>query len=296
MLEILIKENNVLLIKSPIVICGDIHGQFDDLLKLFQISGGIDIVDSTLIFKGQKYLFMGDYVDRGYYSLNTFLLLCCLKLQNPDKIFLLRGNHECRRVSYTYGFYNEIMLKYGHSSLWIMCNDVFDLLPMAALIDNDIFCVHGGLSPDIPLIECISMYNRKVEVPETGPFADLCWSDPDEVKRFKSNGRGAGYLFGKPQVVKFNRLNRLRAICRSHQLAMKGYEKYFGNITSEPDVQLITVWSAPNYAYRSGNVASIMKLRFEDEEEPYSLHIFEQDENYVRPTPEETPVVSFYFA
>lgn len=296
--ELLLPENNLLILQSPIVICGDIHGQFDDLIKLFQISDGTTSADISSFEFGceQKYLFMGDYVDRGHYSLNTFLLLCCLKIKCPNKIFMLRGNHESRKVSYTYGFYNEIILNYGNPGVWNLCNDVFDLLPMGAVIDNDIFCVHGGLSPDLNLIGRISTHNRKAEIPEDGPFADLCWSDPDDVDEFIKSSRGSGYLFGEKQVEMFNRVNKLRFVCRSHQLAQKGFQKYYGKLNYEPDFKLITVWSAPNYAYRSGNLASVMKLRFPNQKDPCYLKIFDQDKNYHTPSQEETPISSFYFA
>lgn len=296
--ELLVRENNLLQLRSPIVICGDIHGQFDDLLKLFQISDGTRSGDGEefCFTCEQRYLFLGDYVDRGLYSLNTFLLLCCLKLKCPDKIFMLRGNHESRKVSYTYGFFNEIIVNYGHPGIWNICNDVFDLLPMAAMVDNDVFCVHGGLSPDLSLISSISTQTRKVDIPEEGPFTDLCWSDPDDVDEFVKSSRGSGYLFGENQVEMFNRVNGLRFICRSHQLAQKGYQKYYGKLSYEPDFKLITVWSAPNYSYRSGNLASVLKLRFPDQEDPYLLRIFDQDKNYHQPSQEETPITSFYFA
>ena len=266
-MELLFTECNVLLLQSPIVICGDIHGQLEDLLELFKTSGNKD---------KQKYLFMGDYVDRGHHSLDTFLYLVVLKLQSPDRFFLLRGNHESRQISQMYGFYNECLLNYGHSGIWNLCNQAFDLLPVAALIDKDVFAVHGGLSPDLPLIEMISLEKRRNELPQSGPLADLCWSDPEEVRRWTRNQRGAGYLFGRAEVQKFTHLNGLKLVTRSHQLVLEGYQWHFKDGQGKsPESPCITVWSAPNYAYRNNNDASIMMLRFTECGDEYELRVFQ---------------------
>jgi diadenosine tetraphosphatase ApaH/serine/threonine PP2A family protein phosphatase len=284
---VLLQECNVLTLSRPIVICGDIHGQLDDLLELFSKSGDKNT---------QTYLFMGDYVDRGYHSLNTFLYLVCLKLKRRNSVWMLRGNHESRQVSRQYGFYNECLLNYGHAGSWALCNDVFDMLPLAALIDLNVFCVHGGLSPDLPLIEMISKEKRQQELPGSGPMCDLCWSDPEDVRKWRLNQRGAGYLFGENEVKKFNSINNIRLVCRSHQLVQEGYKWYFGDKNknkSDPEGNLITVWSAPNYSYRSGNVASIMMYGFW-ETDKYQLVVFDPAENRI--VPNDIPVAGGYFA
>ena len=144
--------------------------------------------------------------------------------------------------------------------MWAKINEVFDLLPMAALIDNEVFSIHGGLSRDIALIESIASINRKQELPVEGPLCDLCWSDPDSgVTEWKQNQRGAGWVFGAPQVEQFEYNNGLKLITRSHQLAMEGYQYYF-------DKKLVTIWSAPNYMYRSGNKASVLNYSSENQE------------------------------
>jgi diadenosine tetraphosphatase ApaH/serine/threonine PP2A family protein phosphatase len=265
LMEVLNQENNVLLVSSPIFIVGDIHGQLDDLLELFRTTGSIT-ENGDLNFVPKNYLFLGDYVDRGYHGLNTFLYLAALKLEFPSQIWLPRGNHESRQVSSRYGLYNEIILNYGAAGLWMMVNDCFDLLPVGALVDQDVFCVHGGLSPQIPLIEKVSLLDRLVELPASGPLADLCWSDPENVTEWRENPRGAGYLFGPEQMTKFTRINRLQFVARSHQLCQEGFAIYFGDAPGKGThkYRLITIWSAPNYSYRSGNKATIMKFRFGD--------------------------------
>ncbi|KAK8789738.1 hypothetical protein WA171_001829 [Blastocystis sp. BT1] len=243
--EILIEENTVQPVHSPVNICGDIHGQYSDLLELFSTGG--DIPETS-------YIFMGDYVDRGYNSCATFQLLMSLKLCYPDRITLLRGNHECREITRIYGFYAEIIQKYDSTEPWVWCTDVFDYLGIAALVDNRVLCIHGGLSPDIATIDQIRTLNRLQEVPPTGCYSDLLWSDPDNVDGFQQSPRGAGYLFGEDPVNVFNEVNGLELICRAHQMVQQGFEYMFSK------KNLITVWSAPNYCYRCDNVASILQL------------------------------------
>ena len=277
-MEVFYLESNVLELSSPITICGDIHGQLYDLFELFERSG--DITDQT-------YLFMGDYVDRGYYSLETIFYLCALKLKHPTRFFLLRGNHECRTVNQMYGFYSECLMRHGHAGIWMMCNDMFDLMPMAAIIDNSVFSVHGGLSPRITTVDSVSLFDRNNELPPESPLCDLCWSDPEErVTKWKKNQRGAGYLFGKKQVDGFCHLNNIDFVTRSHQLAMEGFTWFF-------DRKLITVWSAPNYMYRSNNKASIMKYT-KDAGKDSELVIFDARPEDKRKVPDEIPPATYF--
>jgi hypothetical protein len=148
--EILIREDNAVSVQSPVTICGDIHGQYEDLLELFRIAN-YDILNAD----HQRFIFMGDYVDRGKYSLNTILLLAIIKVRHPDRIFLLRGNHESRRVTRQYGFYSEILVHYGHAGLHQKCMEVFDLMPIMAVTDSDVVSMHGRLSPRLFFVGCI---------------------------------------------------------------------------------------------------------------------------------------------
>uniref|UniRef100_A0A0E0QZ01 Serine/threonine-protein phosphatase n=3 Tax=Oryza TaxID=4527 RepID=A0A0E0QZ01_ORYRU len=212
--EILMEESNVQPVKSPVTICGDIHGQFHDLVELFRIGGKCP---------DTNYLFMGDYVDRGYYSVETVTLLVALKVRYPQRITILRGNHESRQITQVYGFYDECLRKYGSANVWKIFTDLFDYFPLTALVESEIFCLHGGLSPSIDNLDSVRSLDRVQEVPHEGPMCDLLWSDPDDRCGWGISPRGAGYTFGQEQKV-------------------------------------VTIFSAPNYCYRCGNMASILEV------------------------------------
>jgi len=155
-------------------VCGDIHGQFYDLIELFNIGG---------FLPNTNYLFMGDYVDRGYHSLEVISLLICLKLRYPERLHLLRGNHESRQITQVYGFYDECIKKYnGNEIIWKKFTELFDFFPIASVIDDQILCLHGGLSPNIESVVNINYIERVQEIPLEGSMCDIMWSDPDDRK------------------------------------------------------------------------------------------------------------------
>ena len=158
--DILSKEQNVQPVRCPVTVCGDIHGQFHDLQELFRIGGSPP---------DTNYLFMGDYVDRGYNSVETVSLLVALKVRYRDRVTILRGNHESRQITQVYGFYDECLRKYGNANVWKYFTDLFDYLPLTALIEKQIFCLHGGLSPSIDTLAHIMDQDRIQEVPHEGP-------------------------------------------------------------------------------------------------------------------------------
>jgi diadenosine tetraphosphatase ApaH/serine/threonine PP2A family protein phosphatase len=272
--ELLLEESNVQPVAAPVTICGDIHGQFYDLRELFRVGGDPPATN---------YIFMGDFVDRGYYSLETFTFLLCLKARFPDKITLLRGNHESRQITQVYGFYDECQQKYGNANAWKYCTQVFDLLTVAALINGRILCVHGGLSPDIRTLDQIRTINRNQEIPHEGDFCDLMWSDPEDIETWQVSPRGAGWLFGSRVTKEFVTINNLEVIARAHQLVHDGYKFMF-------DKQLVTVWSAPNYCYRCGNVAAILAL---DQDLKQDFKIFAAVPDDQRKVPQRQPTPYF---
>jgi len=272
--ELLLEESNVQPVAAPVTICGDIHGQFYDLRELFKVGGDPPQTN---------YIFMGDFVDRGYYSLETFTFLLCLKARWPEKITLLRGNHESRQITQVYGFYDECQQKYGNANAWKYCTQVFDLLTVAALINGRVLCVHGGLSPDIRTLDQIRTINRNQEIPHEGDFCDLMWSDPEDIETWQVSPRGAGWLFGSRVTKEFVTINNLEVIARAHQLVHDGYKFMF-------DKQLVTVWSAPNYCYRCGNVAAILAL---DQDLKQDFKIFAAVPDDQRKVPQRQPTPYF---
>ena len=254
--EVLAKEDNVQPVSAPVTICGDVHGQFHDLLELFTIGGKCP---------DTNYLFMGDYVDRGYHSIETLCLLLLLKIRYPTRIYLTRGNHESTEITQLYGFYDECVQKFGNANVWKMFTELFNYLPISAIVNNKIFCLHGGLSPDIETIDEIRKIDRRRDVPSSGAMCDLLWSDPEERLGWGVSPRGAGYIFGSDISKKFTQRNNLMMVNRAHQLVMKGY-----NWSHE---QLVcTLFSAPNYCYRCGNQAGIMEV---DENMKFNIQQFD---------------------
>jgi serine/threonine-protein phosphatase 2A catalytic subunit len=242
--ERLLKESNVQPVHAPVTICGDIHGQWHDLIELFRIGGAAP---------DTNYLFMGDYVDRGYYSVETVSLLVCLKVRYPERVHILRGNHESRQITQVYGFYDECVRKYGSANVWKYYTDLFDYLPLTAVVDHSIFCLHGGLSPSIDTLDHIRQLDRVQEVPHEGPMCDLLWSDPDDRAGWGISPRGAGFTFGADVSAAFNRRNGLSTVARAHQLVMEGYN-------CSHDGAVVTIFSAPNYCYRCANQAAILEV------------------------------------
>jgi serine/threonine-protein phosphatase 4 catalytic subunit len=236
-------------------LCGDIHGQFHDLIQLFKEGG--ECPDTAYVFMGivrrDKFLILGDFVDRGFHSVETFLLLLALKVRYPDRMTLIRGNHESRQITTVYGFYDECVRKYGSASVWRYCTEVFDYLALTAVVDGKVLCVHGGLSPSITDLDQVRLIDRKQEVPHEGSMCDLLWSDPGDNQGWALSPRGAGWLFGPDIADTFNYRNNISFIARAHQLVLEGYKEMFNG-------GVVTVWSAPNYCYRCGNVASILEI------------------------------------
>ena len=234
-------------------------------------------------------------------------------MRYPDRVFLVRGNHESRQITQVYGFYDECVRKYGSVNVWRCCTDVFDYMCLGAVIDGgqspapplpapppspssrpvppppsaavcesrahqgvgrcwggggcagSVLCVHGGLSPSLQTLDQVRLIDRKQEVPHEGPMCDLLWSDPEEMDGWGISPRGAGYLFGGDACRHFNRQNGLGFVCRAHQLVMEGYRWMFNH-------NLLTIWSAPNYCYRCGNLGAVLRVK---DAEQLEVRVFE---------------------
>ncbi|EAY05874.1 Ser/Thr protein phosphatase, putative [Trichomonas vaginalis G3] len=246
-------EPNLLKIQPPLKICGDSHGQLYDSLKMFELSPAAP---------DTRYLFLGDYVDRGAFSIELLTLLLAYKLKYPNDFFLLRGNHETIAVNSEYGFQAEIEAKYGKHTLFDKCNELFKSMPVAALVDNRLLCLHGGICPQLQTIEQIDEFDRHVEPDYTSLLSNIIWSDPSEsIHKWQRSDRRSGYLFGEEQIAKFLADNHLQALVRSHEM-VDGFRIQF-------DGKVITVWNAPNYCYYCGNNGSFMLVGNSAEEDSF---------------------------
>ncbi|KAJ0397441.1 hypothetical protein P43SY_009296 [Pythium insidiosum] len=239
---IFLEQPALLEVPAPINICGDTHGQYADLLRLFEMGGFPD---------EKNYLFLGDYVDRAMQSIETICLLFAYKIKYPSRLFLLRGNHECASINRIYGFYDECKRRYS-VKLWRMFGDCFNCMPVAAVVAEKIFCTHGGLSPDLYTLDQIRNIRRPTDVPDEGLLCDLLWSDPDpDSQGWTESDRGVSYIFGADVVEQFLQTHDLDLVCRAHQVVSDGYEFFAGR-------KLVTIFSAPNYCNEFDNAGAML--------------------------------------
>ncbi|CAI9767893.1 unnamed protein product [Fraxinus pennsylvanica] len=254
--QIFMHEPTVLQLKAPIKVFGDLHGQFGDLMpdKLL-IPKGSTAGDITYI----DYLFLGDYVDRGQHSLETITLLLALKIEYPENFHLIRGNHEAADINALFGFRIECIERMGESDgiwAWTRFNQMFNCLPLAALIEKKIICMHGGIGRSINTVEQIEKLERPITM-DAGSIVlmDLLWSDPtenDSVEGLRPNARGPGLVtFGPDRVTEFCKKNKLQLIIRAHECVMDGFERFAQG-------QLITLFSATNYCGTANNAGAIL--------------------------------------
>jgi len=248
--EIFLAQPGLIDVNSPLKVCGDIHGQYYDLLRLFD-SAGYPSQDC-------RYLFLGDYVDRGKNSIETICLMLAYKILLPNNFFLLRGNHECGAVNKIYGFYDDCKRRYN-IKLWKAFTDTFNCMPLAGLVEKKLLCMHGGLSPELLDLAMIRDLARPLEVPEHGVVCDLLWADPSGEETFtgwKPNDRGVSFTFGRDIVHGFLQAHDLDLICRAHQVVEHGYQFYASRA-------LVTIFSAPNYCGEFDNAAAVMSINTE---------------------------------
>merc|ERR1712217_445403 len=235
-------------VEAPLNLCGDIHGQYHDLLRIFEHGG----------YPPQaNYLFLGDYVDRGKRSLETICLLFAYKIKYPENFFLLRGNHESPSICRIYGFYDECKTRYS-VKLWKTFCDVFNWLPACAIIDDKIICMHGGLSPEMwgmDIREAILHMQRPADIPDQGLLCNLLWSDPNEnlMAGWGQNDRGVSVSFATDVVKEFCEREKIDLVARAHQVVEDGYEFF-----KDSDRKCVTLFSAPNYCGEFDNAAAVM--------------------------------------
>ena len=249
-------ESNIVKVQDPVSIVGDIHGQFYDLLKIFEYGGNPEKT---------TYLFLGDYVDRGLFSIECVLLLMALKLNYKSTINMLRGNHECRQLTSFFNFKQECEVKYD-LEVYDRFMEAFDALPLACIINEKFLAVHGGISPDLSIIGDLNKLNRFSETPKNGPMCDLVWADPCEkddealnIEWSENKTRGCSFIFGAKSVTPFLQNNDLLSIVRGHEAQLEGSKiSKWNSTTVFPSV--ITIFSAPNYCDVYNNKGALLKL------------------------------------
>ncbi|KAI4368683.1 hypothetical protein MLD38_017213 [Melastoma candidum] len=251
-------EPSVLQLRAPVKIFGDLHGQFGDLMRLFDEYGSPSTAGDVAYI---DYLFLGDYVDRGQHSLETISLLLALKVEYPNNVHLIRGNHEAADINALFGFRIECIERMGERDgiwAWHRVNRLFNWLPLAALIEKKIICMHGGIGRSINHVEQIENIQRPITM-EAGSIVlmDLLWSDPtenDSVEGLRPNARGPGLVtFGPDRVMEFCNNNDLQLIVRAHECVMDGFERFAQG-------RLITLFSATNYCGTANNAGAILVL------------------------------------
>ena len=275
------EESNVIKMQDPVTVVGDIHGQFFDLIKLFEIGGNPET---------QRYIFLGDLVDRGCFGCEVVLLLFALKIKYPEDIIILRGNHECRSITTYFNFKKECLYKYN-LAVYNGIMSAFDCLPLVCILNQRFFCVHGGLSPRINTITDINRINRFTEISKAGPMCDLLWADPIDESKDKPHDkhssrnssryhnklkkpnaaniptslfvpnelRGCSYSFSYEAACKFLSENNLLSIIRAHEVQNEGYKLFKKTPVGFPSV--ITIFSAPNYCDTYNNKAAVIKFQ-----------------------------------
>ncbi|GMT31207.1 hypothetical protein PFISCL1PPCAC_22504, partial [Pristionchus fissidentatus] len=241
---LLLEQPALIEIEAPVKICGDIHGQFADLLRLFNKTGFPPTAN---------YLFLGDYVDRGKHNLETILLLLGYKLRYPKTFFLLRGNHELTSINRVYGFLDECVRRYGNKRVHNDIQEVFNVMPLAAVVGEKILCMHGGLSPVLNKLDDLRNMKRPFDDPQVRTLeCDILWSDPmPGVTGFMNSPRGTSHIFGEQALKEKCDMLNIDLVVRAHQVVQDGYEFFCGR-------KLVTIFSAPHYCAQFDNAAAVM--------------------------------------
>jgi diadenosine tetraphosphatase ApaH/serine/threonine PP2A family protein phosphatase len=252
---VFLSEQMLVQVDAPVNICGDLHGQLHDLSTIFSTLGQPP---------AQPYLFLGDYVDRGKYGIETIIVLLWHKIRHPTKIYLLRGNHESASLTKQYGFYDDCKRKYS-VRMWKLFVELFNCLPAAGLVEDSALCMHGGISPDLKSLDDINKIARPTDVGDAGLLCDLLWSDPESsIDGWGKNDRGVSCVFGEKALKDKLRELDLDMIIRAHQVMDHGYEFFAGRA-------LVTVFSASNYCGEFTNCGAVLKM---DENLKCSFQIF----------------------
>jgi len=306
--DIIEKQPMLVRVDTPCKVFGDIHGQYSDLMRFFDLWGGPCNPEEGKLNEedNYNYVFLGDYVDRGNHSLETICLLLSLKVKFPNKIVLLRGNHEDRWINSGFGFLDECEQRLQENSevpesVFNKINNLFEYLPLGCLIENIILCLHGGIGSSLKKLEQIENIPRPLEVvhevqtPAEKLVVDILWSDPtdsDNDLGVQANhvrdphGTGNIVKFGPDVVKDFLQRNKIDKIIRAHECVMDGFERFAGG-------DLMTIFSATDYCGKHKNAGAILIVTRKFIISPKLIYpsigggdwIGEEDKNYRSPTP-----------
>jgi protein phosphatase len=239
-------EPILLRISSPLIVVGDLHGHFLDLVRIFKHCG---LPPQT------RYLFLGDVIDRGSFSLETLLMVYLLKLSYPQDFFLIRGNHEFRASTGGHEFERELSYLGDGASVYEHFLDSFGEIPIAAIVDGQTLCVHGGVGPTLVSPSQITALSRPIDDLSSDIVKGLLWSDPSEsVEEFEPSPRGIGSQFGQAALFRFLRAAGLFKLVRGHEFVAEGVASHF-------DGRLTTVFSASNYCGTRRNAGAVLGIR-----------------------------------
>lgn len=244
--DVIQKQPVLLNLSTEITLIGDLHGNIRDLIRIFWNTGSPS---------NTKFLFLGDYVDRGEHSIEVITLLTALLVQYPDNIFLIRGNHEFTAINSQYGFLEQVQKTYSSDQVWEAFNGFFNFMPIAAVIENTYFCVHGGISPMFNNVSQILQFKRPIfSYDEDELLVDLVWSDPiTSMVPFSQSGRGHGCLFNDKAIANFLKNNKIKKLIRGHQCINQGVEMQLNGM-------VVTVFSSSNYCFVNENFCGILKI------------------------------------
>lgn len=255
--KLLLDEPTVLDVSSPVTVVGDVHGELETIFYIFDTYGSP---------KKNRYIFLGDYVDRGPKSLYTILFLLSIKIKLGKDFHMIRGNHEDIKISMTHQFRDEIIKTYGSAKLMDDFDSVFKSLPLAVLVNNTILCVHGGLGPAVRTVESIREIKRPYVLTDQDPMYDIVWADPQKNIEDWGNGRrSTSCSFGETPLLEFFERSNITAMIRGHECVPEGYLYSFG-----PEVNFVTLFSAPNY----GNLKNKGAVLFIDDDGKYTFHTY----------------------
>lgn len=253
--DLLLNEPCLLELETPINLVSNTQGQFDDLIAIFEYCGHPPCAN---------YLFLGDYADKGRQGLETICLLLAYKIKYPRNVFILRGNHECSSTGRIYGFYHEIKTRYC-VKVWVAFVRVFNCMPIAAVVDEKIFCVHGGLSPELKSVEQIKNIKRPTDIPDSGLICDLLWGIYDKtIECWDTNSAGVSYNFGRVIVSKFLSSHNYSLLCTASEILDEGFEY-------DSEAKILKLFSTPGHYSNLSNNGAVLTI---DSFLNFSFHIF----------------------